>query len=360
MTLCAAWIRRGQGDEGDELVFATDSRLRMGEAWDSGIKLFDLGRDDCLLCFAGSTMRAYPLILQGGNLQRFSVAWANPRLDLLDVLESICNLFTEVCRNINTEGVRGAEPQILVGEDETQFLFGGWSWRKQLFGIWKLYYSPESKAFLHMALHETDSAIKYAFLGDAIAEAERLFQEEFINSGNFVKGTLGLEPLRVLLRLSEDIDYPTIGGSLQVAKVYRSGLHEFFGVKMPNGRTAVLGREVNLYDAPPMRFIDLQVAAFVETLPVEFADIEAYDFGVDTKFVKDCYPNCKLKTTLPEAHRDRLQRILKDRAYTDFILQREEARRKAAEQAESVEEMPVEQVQEITEDVAIEETSSDE
>jgi len=36
MTLCVAWIRHGQGDEGQELVFATDSRLRMGEAWDMG------------------------------------------------------------------------------------------------------------------------------------------------------------------------------------------------------------------------------------------------------------------------------------------------------------------------------------
>lgn len=360
MTLCAAWIRRGQGDEGEELVFATDSRLRMGEAWDSGIKLFDLGRDDCLLCFAGSTMRAYPLILQGGNLQRFSVAWANPRLDLLDVLESICNLFTEVCSTINTEGRRGAEEQILVGDDEAQFLFGGWSWRMQLFGIWKLYYSPESKAFLHTALHETDSAIKYAFLGDALDEAEGLFREELINSGNFVKGTLGLEPLRVLFRLSEDINYPTIGGSLQVAKVYRSGLHEFFGVKMPNGKTAVLGRDVNLYDAPPMRFIDLQTAEFIETLPIEFEDIEAYEFGVDTKFVKDCYPDRKLKTSLPEAQRERLQRILKDRAYTDFISQREEARRRAAEQTDDVEESPVEQGQEITEAVTLEEISENE
>lgn len=64
MTLCAAWIRQANDDEGKELVFATDSRLRGGEAWDTGLKLFDLGRSDCMLCFAGDTRRAYPLILQ--------------------------------------------------------------------------------------------------------------------------------------------------------------------------------------------------------------------------------------------------------------------------------------------------------
>jgi hypothetical protein len=82
MTLCAAWIRHGQSDEGQELVFATDSRLRMGEAWDMGLKLFNLGRSDCLLCFAGDTQRAYPLILQGSNSRQFNVDWADPRLDL--------------------------------------------------------------------------------------------------------------------------------------------------------------------------------------------------------------------------------------------------------------------------------------
>ena len=62
------------------LVFATDSRLRMGEAWDMGLKLLNLGRSDCLLCFAGDTQRAYPLILQGSNSRQFNVDWADPRL----------------------------------------------------------------------------------------------------------------------------------------------------------------------------------------------------------------------------------------------------------------------------------------
>src|SRR2546423_14177496 len=100
MTLCVAWIREGKNDEGEELVFATDSRLRGGETWDSGIKLFNLGRPDCLLCFAGDTQRAYPLILQGSNSRQFNVDWADPRLDLYIVLESLCDLFTLSVRSI--------------------------------------------------------------------------------------------------------------------------------------------------------------------------------------------------------------------------------------------------------------------
>ena len=62
MTLCIAWIR--QENDNQELVFATDSMLTGGgETWKHGVKLFELPRKDCLLCFAGDTDKAYPLIL---------------------------------------------------------------------------------------------------------------------------------------------------------------------------------------------------------------------------------------------------------------------------------------------------------
>ena len=61
MTLCTAHIR--QVNDTEELVFATDSCLTGGEKWKHGIKLFELPRKDCLLCFAGDTFRAYPLVL---------------------------------------------------------------------------------------------------------------------------------------------------------------------------------------------------------------------------------------------------------------------------------------------------------
>lgn len=323
MTLCAAWVRHGQNDEGQELVFATDSRLRMGEAWDSGLKLFDLGRADCLLCFAGDTRRAYPLILQGGSLQRFSVAWSDPRLDVYDVLDSLTDLFTEVCRNIDTSGFRPAPPPLFTGDEKTDFLFGGWSWRRQKFGIWKLHYSHEAKGYVHAEITAGENEMRFTFMGDHEEDARGLLQEEIISQGKVLVGVLDMEPLVVLSRMSEDARYPEIGGSLQVAKVYRSGHHEFFGVKMPSGKTAVLGRDMNPYDAPPMRFIDLQQSAkFTDALPPEFVDTDDYNFGVDTQFIRDCYPNCKLKSPLPEAERNRLQRIFKDHAYRDFLKQR--------------------------------------
>ncbi|MDJ0590750.1 MAG: hypothetical protein QNJ72_12240 [Pleurocapsa sp. MO_226.B13] len=69
MTLCVAWLREVNGDK--ELIFATDSCLSGGERWHSGVKLFELPRQDCLICFAGETNRTYPLILNLISSRRF-------------------------------------------------------------------------------------------------------------------------------------------------------------------------------------------------------------------------------------------------------------------------------------------------
>ena len=84
MTLCTAWIRQSNNTE--ELVFATDSTLTGGEKWDNGIKLFELPRKDCLLCFAGSTFRAYPLILNLVSSIKFNSYLSKPETDITEVL----------------------------------------------------------------------------------------------------------------------------------------------------------------------------------------------------------------------------------------------------------------------------------
>lgn len=332
MTLCAAWIRHGPGDEGEELVFATDSRLRGGEAWDQGLKLFDLGRTDCLLCFAGETRRAYPLILQALNSIRSNIEWTNPQIDLYDILDSLCTLFTDICREIN-DLPRGEN--IHAVRSEADFLFGGWSWRKQHFGIWRIFYSEELQSFDHDAVHNKGMVHIFSFLSrdeyngaNITSEAEHLLDEELFNARR-MHGALDMEPLRVLVRMSrDDAAYPTIGGALQIAKVYRSGQNEFFGMVWPSsveGKPHFMGRKINLFDAPPMRFIDPDTAKFVENLPSDFIDMDSFDFGSETRFIQDAYPNQKLKDGLPESQRIRVGRIFHDIAYHIFVKDRESA-----------------------------------
>jgi hypothetical protein len=65
MTLVSVWVRRI--GETEELIVTTDSRLRQGSEWDCCPKIILLPRSDAVICFAGSTLYAYPMMLQIAN-----------------------------------------------------------------------------------------------------------------------------------------------------------------------------------------------------------------------------------------------------------------------------------------------------
>ena len=133
MTLCAAWIR--QLNNVEELVFATDSTLTGGEKWDNGIKLFELPQKDCLLCFTGSTARAYPLILNLVSAIKFNKRLEAPATGIAEILNYVSELFTTLIKTIISE-IEGEEIHDLRAE--ARFLFGGWCWQTNRFRIWKL------------------------------------------------------------------------------------------------------------------------------------------------------------------------------------------------------------------------------
>ena len=333
MTLCAAWIRNG--DDGEELIIATDSRLTGGEEWDGGPKLFDLGRGDCLLCFTGDTMRAYPMMLHSAISIQHDAQLSNPRFDVHEVKDHLIDLFNDLCRQI-LNGPSGKTQEDLAAE--ARFVFAGWSWREGHFNIWRLIFSKDAKGFVPEIVYEGVPGSKaFVYLGDkdkddkeGLAEARlKVIREE---SGQPLEGNLGMEPAKVLIEMIRENAMQTIGGRLQLAKVYRSGQTEFFGVMWPseNGDPTFLGRRVNPYFAPRVRFIDPDTLDFTETLPYIFPDLEQYDFGVEDDFVRGCYPKGQaadptLVKSLTEAKRERLQRILETQSFREF----KEARRKS-------------------------------
>jgi hypothetical protein len=161
MTLCIAWVRE-TGDT-SELVFATDSTLTGGEKWNHGIKLFDLPRKDCFLCFAGETYRAYPLILNLISTIKHNDQLQDTKLDIKDVLFTIVDTFTELVNSIFN---KPSGDTSYIGT-EAKFLFGGWSWKEQVFRVWRLYYSADVKAFLYKDEITKENRLgKIAFLGD--------------------------------------------------------------------------------------------------------------------------------------------------------------------------------------------------
>lgn len=323
MTLCVGWIRGRKDRDSSELCFVTDSRLRQGDAWDQGTKLFDLGRRDCLLCFAGDTSRAYPLILQGFHTHRTHVDWTDPRWDVPDLLNLICDLFTKTALEIKDLPRGQTQPDMEVG-----FLFGGWSWRERDFRLWKILYNADLKAFVPESWHDReDNRFSFAFIGDHTEEAKKLLTDKVVSDDNVLRGTLEMEPLCIVADMARNqTDYPEIGGALQIGKVYPSGNNEFFGVWWPsiNGAPHIMGRLVSLYDAPPLRFYNPDTAELIDRLPTMLNELDAFEFDEPIqKYITDRMEGLNLKDTLPEAEKMRLHRIFKEAAYADFIRRQE-------------------------------------
>lgn len=322
MTLCAAWIR--QLNNVEELVFATDSALTGGEKWDNGIKLFELPRKDCLLCFTGSTGRAYPLILNLVSAIRFNRQLESPATGIVEILNYVSEHFTSLIKTIVSE-MQGEDIHALRAE--ARFLFGGWCWQSNRFRIWRLYYSREAEGFLFDELTNDDNKTRfYTFMGEAKErdieqEAKENFHQYLLNEGT-LDSKLNMEPLMVLRKVAQDTAIREVGGSLQIAKVYRSGRSEFFGIIWPSsdGRPCFQGREYNNFTKPPVRYFNPDTLELFEPeLPDNLVAISEDLFGVDAGFLQDCYPDGKLKENLSDSDRHKVKILLVGYAYTKYL-----------------------------------------
>lgn len=323
MTLCTAWVR--QINNTDELVFATDSTLTGGEKWDHGIKLFELPRKDCLLCFAGETARAYPLILNLVSSLQFNKRLENPETSISEILNHVSDLFTNLIKAVVSEIPRNNIHEL---RGSARFLFGGWCWQTSSFRIWKLYYSQDAEGFLFDEL--TNDAKKtrlYTFMGGAAIDIEEEAKKRFksiLLDEDLVDLKLDMEPLRVLRDVALDSSVREVGGSLQIAKVYKSGKTEFFGIYWPSikGNPCFQGREYNEHNKPSVRYFSPDTFEITDLeLPERLSEIAEETFRHDTEFMRECYPKGKMKYEICDRDKEKIKAILKDLAYRNFLLE---------------------------------------
>lgn len=314
MTLCAAWIRKA--GENEELVFATDSCLSMGERWPTGIKLFDLPRKDVLICFAGRTERAYPLILNLITTLQYSKDFQDRSKDVSELALFVSNLFTQLVSLIT----QNAEP-IDELKAEANFLFGGWSWRLQQYVIFRIYYRAEEQQFVFEDSLAEKKTRQVAFIGDFLEEAKELYYKEFEKENS--ENLLDMEPLKVLTRMSRNkADFTSISGAIQIAKIYKSGYNEFFGVMWPSieGKPHFLGKEYQLFDKPDVRYFDPDTLEIHELpLPERLREISEGIFNSSVAFVEQCYPNGIKRNDLTKKEKQRLFEIFKNVTYLQFL-----------------------------------------
>lgn len=318
MTLCTAWIRKDGNSE--ELIFATDSCLSGGERWHSGVKLFELPRKDCLICFAGETSRTYPLILNLISSIKFDGSLSNPHTDVMDILGYLTSLFTNLCHSITDYGTQSFEQAL----GDFEFMFGGWSWEANEFKVWKIKYNHEVKAFLPSQIGREN--MFFGFIGDAIDKAEELLTEEISKNRKVLSRSFDMEPFNVLLRMIRDNEFNSIDGAIQIAKIYPPGITEFFGVIWPSieGRKTFLGKDVNFENNPAVKFIDPDTCDIIgEDIPLKISTPTKEVYGVNLEFVLNCYADegYQLKKDLSKKNKATLIAIFKEVAYKQFIAQ---------------------------------------
>lgn len=327
MTLCVAWIR--EANDTEELVFATDSTLTGGERWDHGIKLFELPRKDCLLSFAGSTQRAYTLILNLISSVSFDEHLNSPATKIEEVLKHIADIFTDLIQKIVKEIVSDDIHELRSG---AQFIFGGWDWQRGLFRVWELFYSTEVEGFLFNEVTDDDTKTRfYTFIGetqkdDFIQQTKKRFHQLLIEEDK-LDSKLDMEPLELLREIALDPTIREVGGSLQIAKVYKSSRTEFFGITWPSSASPPYfqGRQYNQVTKPPVRYLNPDTFEIMEMdLPDTISLDDEALYGTHIEFVRECYPNGELNEAISERDRHRIKNILKEVAYTQFMQRQQE------------------------------------
>ena len=214
MTLSLAWIRKVNKTE--ELVVASDSRLRFGCAWDCCPKIFPLARGDCAISFAGSTKFAYPIMEQIRNAIAMYPKASSRALDLCDLKGHILRV------------VRGKESLIHdlpAGQTEKDapeafFIFAGYSWVNSEYKIWVLYFNAARKRF-EFERPNTLHRNRMAIIGDDVEDAKAAILQ-LAKSRKLEKGAgFNMEPFEVLRDFCRDTKRHHIGGAPQLLKVYK-------------------------------------------------------------------------------------------------------------------------------------------
>ncbi len=218
MTLVAAWIRQVDGIE--ELVVASDSRLRFGCAWDYSPKIMPLARGDSVLCFAGDTFYAYPMLIQLKSALEMNEKILSRAVDISDLRSYVISIIEEMRLAVHDYPVGAVQE-----ENDYRFILAGYSWQFSEYRIWHVQYQTNIDKFSYRSVglypKKQNQGRKFIFIGNHIGEARKRLNR-LVKSKELEYGELDWEPLEVLRDMSlNDTDFPEIGGSPQVVKIYK-------------------------------------------------------------------------------------------------------------------------------------------
>lgn len=259
MTLVAAWIK--QVSSGGQLVVASDSRLSFGARWDCCPKIFPLARNDAVLAFCGDTAFAYPVLLQLVNAVVNYEKALSRELDITDLRPHFLKVINRMCSLVTDFPLGGAN-----GIDPTDFtlLFAGYSTKQRAFKAWSLYFDKALQKFHHrpLSFHQrrTKGTKPFLFMGDHVPDALKSLYLKLQERKKLTTGQLDMEPLEVLVEMSESTEFDAIGGPPQVVKIYPHANVLPVNVLWPRQRpnfVAHFGRPLLTYEGSKYACLDL-------------------------------------------------------------------------------------------------------
>ncbi|HDR9132721.1 hypothetical protein [Burkholderia vietnamiensis] len=261
MTITAAWVRTLKDCK--ELIVVSDSRLNGGKKMDCGQKIHILPRSDAFICFAGDTSWAYPLMHQVISAVSTYERSSSRAQDIVELKSHVLKVFESLRNSVHDasgdEGIPSAE-----------FLFGGYSWIRKKFMIWRIHFQKGSNSFEANPAKEWKGN-PWVFAGDkehverARERLSELMKSRKCAPHQIERFKFEWEPFEVIRDMLREIDAnknhyknESIGGAPQIMKIYEHLSAKYLAVdwnishqKDGNG-IYVCGRKILGYETPSL------------------------------------------------------------------------------------------------------------
>lgn len=223
MTITAAWVRTLKDCR--ELIIVSDSRLNGGKKMDCGQKVHILPRSDAFICFAGDTSWAYPLMHQVISAISTYERSSSRAQDIVELKSHVLKVFESL-----REAVHDASGD--EGIPSAEFLFGGYSWIRKKFMIWRIHFQKGMNCFEATPAKEWKGN-PWVFAGDKdhVENAREALSRLMISRNRAPHQVnpfkFDWEPFEVIRDMLRNVDNnkklhreESIGGAPQVLKVY--------------------------------------------------------------------------------------------------------------------------------------------
>jgi hypothetical protein len=264
MTITLAWVRQNKGTQ--ELLVASDSRLRSCGAIDQAQKIFRLERGDCCLGFCGDAQIAYPLSVQIGSTLNNFMKTASRASDITNVVHIVGLILNNLVSSWDLP-----KDEMKQQLEVTKILFAGWSWRFNRFAIGAFRY--ETNEFRYHRERARNPHPWYEVHRSLVVIGD--YQAEYLS---YLSSVLKMrhgpqsqrsrklinfdyEPLEALASMLKENrrskKFPAIGGAPQLLKLYSHANDLPFVVKPKKGEYYLLGRKLFDWEKTNFPVLDL-------------------------------------------------------------------------------------------------------